>query len=74
MQENLEWPAALRQVLFFRLFNSTKGAYYSLAEVWDDKLQISTGRRTYSQMASVSVILTYQRVAFSEIVSINPRA
>jgi predicted acylesterase/phospholipase RssA len=35
MQENFEWPAALRQVLFFRL-NSTKGAY-SLAEVWDDK-------------------------------------
>jgi predicted acylesterase/phospholipase RssA len=36
MQENFEWPAALRQVLFFRLFNSTKGAH-SLAEVWDDK-------------------------------------
>jgi predicted acylesterase/phospholipase RssA len=36
MQENFEWPAALRQVLLFRAFNPTKGAY-SLSEVWDDK-------------------------------------
>jgi len=36
MQENFEWPAALRQVLLFRAFNPTKGAY-SLADVWDGK-------------------------------------
>ena len=36
MQENFEWPAALRQVLFLRMLNPTKLAY-SLAEVWDDK-------------------------------------
>jgi len=34
MQENFEWPAALRQVLLFRAFNQTKFAY-SLSEVWD---------------------------------------
>ncbi len=34
MQENFEWPAAWRQVAFFRAFNPTKAAF-SLAEVWD---------------------------------------
>jgi predicted acylesterase/phospholipase RssA len=36
MQEDFEWPALLRQALFFRWLNPTKGAY-SLAEVWDGK-------------------------------------
>jgi predicted acylesterase/phospholipase RssA len=35
MQTDFERPAAIRQFLKFRAFNSTKAAY-SLAEVWDD--------------------------------------
>jgi len=36
MQENFEWPAAVRQLLLFRAFNPTKLAS-SLADVWDDR-------------------------------------
>lgn len=36
MQKNFEWPALLRQAVYFRWLNPTKGAH-SLAEVWDDQ-------------------------------------